>query len=270
LSEIPAGAENLSLCHQGSCEGSEKLVQIGHQQQAVSSLQHANLNARIVFVLDGSGSMMTTGLSRWLVALQTAMDVVSTAPDGTRFGVVTIGGPGERQFELTDNKKSTLELIRSFKDVLGKGRSPLYDAIARAVTMLQPPMPGDAIFLFTDGGENESKIVRSKLVRELDTERAKVLGIVFQNDLYGTREESAGKPDVRDLVERTGGQLYLVSDDTLRIDHPAKVIVRRRSLLPVWAALLYHPYVVDVQAGDKTESVKISLAHSERRLKSSR
>jgi von Willebrand factor type A domain len=246
-------------------------LMIGHDQVKIDSLKRLSRTPRIVFVLDGSGSMAGIHQRRWVVALQTAMDVVSTAPGGTQFGVVTIGGPGERGFELTTDKKSTLELIRSFEKAGGTGRTALYDGIARAVSMLQPSAPGDAIFLLTDGGDNDSKIARSQLIREVDSAHVTALGVLFEDDQYRTPEETSGGNDVRDLVERTGGELYRVSDDTLRINGVPSVIGVLRSMLPVWDALLYHPYMVEVQAQEKkTQSVRVSLVHSEMAPKSAR
>jgi Mg-chelatase subunit ChlD len=244
-------------------------IRVGHEPQAVNSLQRLNRPARIVFVLDGSGSMTGTytGGRRWPVALQTMLDLVSSAPDGTQFGIVTVGGPGERQFDLTTDKQRTAESIRSLKDSDLKGKSPLIDAIARAMNMLTPSLPGDAVFLLTDGGDNSSKAAPSQLRNEVEQAHTLISGILFQDDRYRTVEEKEGPVSLQTLVDRSGGALYKLSDDDLRIGGVATTIERLRSLQPVWDAILYHPYTVDIQSADKPQSLTIALAHGDKRLK---
>lgn len=243
-------------------------LKVGHSDVKIDSLQQVSRSPRIVFVIDGSGSMAVTHQARWKIALQTALDVVTTAPQGTQFGVVTIGGPGERQVGFTSDKASTLQLIKSFEKEEPKGRTELYDAIARAVAMFQPAAPGDAIFLLTDGGDNTSRTGWSQVMSGLEKAQVTVVGLLFDDGKYHRAEQTWGDNNVRELIERTGGELYKVDDDTIRLHGMPDVLKSVRTLLSVWYAILYRPCVVELQAGEKPESVQVSWIRSQSTPKS--
>jgi von Willebrand factor type A domain len=249
-------------------------LRIGKQVPKIELLQLVVRPARIVFVFDGSGSMVSAypqEYSRWKVALQTAADMVVSAPAGTAFGAVTFGAPGTLQLELTADKQKVLSFLSSMRDAerVGKGgHTPLYDSILQAVDILGVSQPNDALFVMTDGGENASKATRAKVLSTFEKSPLAMAGLLFVES-HRTPEEVSVQMDLQEIAANSGGMMYGVSGDLLRRFKPYEIVEEIRKALTVWDAILYHAYALQIQSdAHKREKVTLSFDSKDKALRS--
>ncbi len=94
----------------------------------------------------------------------------------------------------------------SAKSAEGRGtrRTALYDAILMALKHLDPPQPGDAIVVVTDGGENASKAQRSQVVKALRAQSGVRLFAWLLPD-WPPDLEAEGRERLIEMVNDSGG-----------------------------------------------------------------
>src|SRR5882672_10388711 len=125
---------------------------------------------RVVLLLDTSGSMrgMTSADERNF-SVDLAEDLVLAMPAASEIGL----GFFYNEFDpislpTVDHKKLRfqLEALRSHPSSF-RGRTALWDAILDSVKMFDRPHLGDAIYVITDGGDNDSKTKQKHVVQAL-------------------------------------------------------------------------------------------------------
>jgi Mg-chelatase subunit ChlD len=184
----------------------------GHEIQLVR-LSFAEGPRRIVVLLDISGSMSgERDNGRWDAARGAALEFASSASPGTRLSLITFADDVKERVGLSLDRHEMLGWLNSSQAnnrKLMRGRTALYEAILAAAKELDPPQPGDAIFVITDGEENASQVTSSQVMNIL---REKLAGIrLFSFLLPGSVPESPESPfeesrkRLREMISESGG-----------------------------------------------------------------
>ncbi len=139
---------------------------LGHDPVRIVSASLAT-GARIVIVIDSSGSMSSEGW-KWMSGIAAAEGLYLSAPPDTALALMTFAGKVENRVDFSQGvnvvagKLKQLEGKGWSKSPPGMGRTALTDAIVGALDLLGPRRLGDAIYLVSDGGENASKVKESR------------------------------------------------------------------------------------------------------------
>lgn len=169
---------------------------------------------RLVVMLDVSPSV-TGGLGDWTPVLAAARDMVASLPSHVSVaamifatGTQVVGGFDESRTAILAKMGSLETVNRQTVKAVGKGTA-LIDAVARGLSLLEPTRPGDAMFLFTDGGENASMEKEPQLQRRILESGVRVFGIIsfakiFVSLLPQPLSERE-KQQVPDVIAITGG-----------------------------------------------------------------
>jgi Mg-chelatase subunit ChlD len=221
----------------------------------VSALTGPPPTRRIVFVLDRSGSMFPDKLggagsdyNRRLLANTALNDALSSVPAVDSVAFLGFAGncPARTPFLPTDIAKTKSADILGWTPERKCGnRTPLWDNIEIALRMLNTHMPGDAIIVISDGGDNTSKISETQLQKELLLAGVPVFAIVLANPYSPTSEERAGPGNLQDLAEATGGTFA-------GIEEPAQSSqqVRQLTQSAELVSLLAHQYNLTLELPD--------------------
>ncbi len=142
---------------------------LGHDPVRIKSASLAT-GARIVIVMDTSGSMFFDDKSRWTTAVSSAEGLLMSLPPGTSLGLLTFASQIESRVQFGQGVNAVAEKLRELENTNWKKdqrplelrQTALMDAIAGAMEMLNPPRLGDAIYVVSDGGENASKVKESR------------------------------------------------------------------------------------------------------------
>ena len=145
----------------------------------------------------------------WGFAVRTAQRLLQAEPDGT-FALITFSSRVE---QTLDFRQGWLAIVRDLDALRGPGRTPPYgrtalrDALLAATDLFKSPLPGDAIFLVSDGGENASKSKDSEFMGALRVSGVRVFAVVPTLDpSIGARTPGVDRVDwVRGLVTASGG-----------------------------------------------------------------
>ena len=194
-------------------------AKLGHEPIKIVSVGLAT-GARIVIVMDTSGSMVFDDRSKWKTAIAAAEGLFSSAPPGTTFGLLTFAGQVEDRVDFRQGAKAVVEELRKLLDTDWERKTrqmrwtALTDAINEALELLGTPGLGDAIYLVSDGGENASKVKGSRgYARVLSTGLRLFafmpVGSLIQRGM--APEEFAGPETVGRLAEETGGSIVVYS-----------------------------------------------------------
>jgi VWA domain-containing protein len=124
---------------------------------------------RIAVLLDSSGSM-GAGENKWEVARTAAQEMLSMTPPQVSIALSSYGDKVDKVLEFSGDRLRALQWLAAAssrdKKII-KGRTALLDAIMIALRELQPYRTGDAIYVITDGGDNVSQVVASKVKQAL-------------------------------------------------------------------------------------------------------
>ena len=74
----------------------------------------------------------------------------------------------EAHFSGLEERNAIGQRLLALKDIRPRGRTALYSAIEKTISLLNPPQPGDAIFIVSDGGDDagdaSEKTVQDELI----------------------------------------------------------------------------------------------------------
>lgn len=169
---------------------------------------------RIVIVLDASGSMMGPEPGSWGLVPAIAAQLFRVAPSYSRFALIVFSSTiqqkvGFDQEPLALTRALAILPDKALRGVKVEGKTALLDALAAALSELNPPHPGDAIFAITDGGDNRSKIERGDLEHALVAKGVRVFVCMPLPALRArTPEEASGPQNMISLARATGGSSY--------------------------------------------------------------
>jgi len=173
------------------------------QQVKISSATVRTGQRRIVLLLDASGSV-----NRENHALDAARLVARN---------LLLKDPAELHPALvvfSDHIVDTIDFSHPASEIVlrlagleeGRGRTALLDALAYSATLLRPNMPGDAVYLISDGGENSSRTHLRDVKREFLARGIRIFAVRLPGSRYFRTEEEQGAPVLlEDLTNTTGG-----------------------------------------------------------------
>jgi hypothetical protein len=170
------------------------------------SLNRYGAPVRVLLLVDSSGSMNASEASRgWGVGLPTAGFAMDAVPLNA---LVAFGIFAERlQLSQWQDRDGAREQALSLKYQTPKGKTALYSAIDEAVSAFRSPQFGDAIYLVTDGGEDNSKMSFHLLVENLVARGIRVFVFLVVKE-YKTSVEREGANAMEDIANLTGGFLF--------------------------------------------------------------
>jgi VWA domain-containing protein len=172
---------------------------------------------RVVVVLDSSGSMFEAE-RKWKMAILLASDALAASPARFRAGFIVFNDKIRVKLPVQENTQPARDSLNALtpphrkSDKTTGGHTALWDALMAAIQMLDPPQFGDAIYVITDGGDNESKATPKELRATLVKEGIRLF-IELAAEIPGGRatpEEVAGPNELVDLVEDSGGHMLFV------------------------------------------------------------
>jgi hypothetical protein len=172
------------------------------QPVSVVSLRQDNLAPRIVLLLDISGSMAEGNGSQWGPGLFLSGFAFDAVPENSRVAVGTF--TDEAQFSGFEERNAIGQRLLAMKNIRPRGRTALYSAIGKAVSLLNPPHPGDAIFIVSDGGDDAGDVSEKTVEDELIKSGIRVF-VFFVEHLRKTEAERQGELSLPDLARVTGG-----------------------------------------------------------------
>jgi len=74
-----------------------------------------------------------------------------------------------------------------------------------STSLFHNPEPGDAVYIITDGGDNQSRSTEREVERELLSKNIRLFSFVLSGYAFPTEEELLGHSYIRHLTEVTGG-----------------------------------------------------------------
>lgn len=188
----------------------------GRPVKILSSGRREDPNGRIFVLFDTSASMAgAVDSSKWKIARVAALDFVSSAPPQARISFMTFAAAVGQRFDADGGRQPIQDWLNSAGAALPKsgGKTVLYAVIMEALGKLRPSHPGDAIYVITDGGENASEIVRSRVEHELLSAGVRLFGFLL--DDAESPEERDRERDFFDLTRRSGGYLAGLSIESV-------------------------------------------------------
>jgi|SRR5271165_1376623 len=259
-------ADNFRVALQGQ---PAKLASVAHRE---------NPQARVVVLLDVSGSMKGgQSPGKWRTALAAASDFLSSAPPQTQITFMTFDSKVERIFAATDGRGP----IRGFlsepavqRGAMLKGKTALYDVILKALNLLTPPHPGDAIYVITDGGDNSSAERRKQLSRALGESGVRLFGFLLNGSSHESEEELVGVPELDALVREAGGLVTTTSPFksgpgwVSSYDFSQDSIARERLFTRAVQAAIADFYVIGIQPGQADlKHLRVNVVNPEGKLR---
>jgi len=158
---------------------------------------------RVVILVDLSGS---TRQSSALARLLAGNLAVSAEAKNLRPALVL----------FSDRIIDTVDFSHSFEDVVRRlaklpdawGRTAMLDALKYAMTLFGQPVPGDSVYLVSDGGENSSRVLQADVERAFVANGIRVYSFgIAGAEPFQNVEEHHGQTLLADLAERTGGEV---------------------------------------------------------------
>ncbi len=206
-------------------------VKVDGKFRGIDSIHREDRPRHIVIVLDASGSMKGIGNEiPWHEAIASVKLLASS--EGRAYAALLIFNTKivEEIGFARDNSAVTKRLGDLSKDAgylshSVKGTTHLYDAMSRALQLLEKPNSADALYVVSDGGENGSKIRQSELQRALAKSGVRVfftlLHIPTEHRIHSAEEEIVG-PNSFELTQRTGGGFMYLGPAEIRFGFEAR------------------------------------------------
>jgi von Willebrand factor type A domain len=169
---------------------------------------------RIVVLFDMSGSMAGNDSSKWQIANEALSDLLTITTTDVPIALVTFSDGVHIISGFEQGRRAITEWInqKKTKDVAQK-RTALFDAMATAVHLLDPPRAGDTIYAITDGGDNASH-VSARMTREgLLASGIRLFAFVLAEPNQGPEYE--GMSSLVQLATDTGGFIFGVTSTSL-------------------------------------------------------
>jgi len=158
--------------------------------------------------------------NKWKIARAAASEFLRLAPPQQRVSLMTFAGAIGQRFEVSEGRQLMEDWLQS-KTVIQaknvKGRTALYESILDALKSLNPTRPGDAIYVITDGGENDSRETKARIERALRATGVRLFAFLVAGAAR-REEEKFGPGDLLELTRESGGFLLSTSADPFSPD----------------------------------------------------
>jgi hypothetical protein len=182
---------------------------MNHHPIEILSVTPNTTPARVIMVLDGSGSM-TKEPKIWQAYISVAQEVVDKLPPSTAMGFMLFTDQVELKGQLPTKHAAIRDQLEQLRSRNKKATTALYDTIQAAALQFNPPIPGDSIYVLSDGDDDASRATLAT-AEDLLIEKGVRL---FTFSITGTETSLSrmhwdkGRP--RDFVEATGGYSVLI------------------------------------------------------------
>jgi von Willebrand factor type A domain len=177
---------------------------MNHHPIQIVSVAPNGTPARVIMLLDGSGSM-TKEPKIWQAYISVAQEVVDQLPPSTPMGFMLFTDQVELKGQLPIKHAAIREELQQLRSRKKPGSTALYDTIQAAVLQFNPPIPGDSIYALSDGDDDAS---HATLATAQDLLLQKGVRL-FTFSIKVTESHSSkmrwDKGPSRDFVEATGG-----------------------------------------------------------------
>ncbi|MGC2732503.1 MAG: vWA domain-containing protein [Candidatus Acidiferrales bacterium] len=180
-----------------------------HRPVEILSVTPNSTPARVIIVLDGSGSM-TKEPKIWQAYLSVAQALVDQLPPSTPMGFMLFTSQVELKGQLPTKHAAILDQLEQLRSRHKGAPTALYDTIQAAALQFNPPIPGDSIYALSDGDDDASRTTLAT-VENLLVERGIRLFTfsISVAEIHPSKMRWDKKPS-RDLVEFTGGYSVII------------------------------------------------------------
>ncbi len=209
------------------------------QQVKISSATVRAGPRRIVLLLDASGSVNKEN-HKLDTARLIAGNLLLKAPAGLHPALVVFS---DHIIDTVDFSRPPSEIVLRLADLKeGRGRTALVDALMYSAKLLQPSLPGDAVYLISDGGENSSRTHLRDVKREFLAKGIRVFAFRLPENREFRAEEELSEPILKELTIATGGTIVDFDDGSSARDRD-----RLRAVLDCAYDEMAHFYEVEVE-----------------------
>ena len=196
---------------------SDLLAHVRKRPLPISSVQAESGPRRAIILLDISGSMTITGDphsgNKWKAALNLARAIVESAPARDELALMTFSTEIIDTVGLSSSHAEIAQHIEGLSNAhtvtpKHKLQTSMLDAILQAAELLNPPSNGDAIYIVSDGEDNDSQarvkqVEDTLLALRIRTYLFEVPSFYRYSDLEASAEDSM-------LLARTTGGYNLL------------------------------------------------------------
>ncbi len=184
--------------------------QNGNQVQTTNpeELSGDKLQRATVFVLDQSGSMVTSGGLE--VASDKIREMIADAPDNARFGLVTFGSDAVVAQEMTDDSQKISDALDQIEpDTLAM--TAIWDGVVAGVDQLNSlPDHDHNLVLVTDGTDDSSSSTAARAKGDVAGSGENTGATVFAMGI--TADNQLDQSGLEDLVTAGGGRLFITDE----------------------------------------------------------
>ena len=185
---------------------------------AQAQIQHVEIaSPRIAILLDASASV-TTLQRNWTIARAVA-EHLTYRGRSSRISLIVFAGRIQTILDFSRTPEEILSYLDSLKDsgkVLAAGadrRTALLDTLNHACTLFGSPLPGDSLFVITDGGDTRSSVKQFDVERALVSHGIRFFGLTLPAGTFVTDEERSGRSMLERFAEVSGGRTIEIADD---------------------------------------------------------
>jgi Mg-chelatase subunit ChlD len=175
------------------------------QQVRIPSATVRTGQRRVVLLLDASGSVNKE--NHMLDAARLiAGNLLLKAPAELHLALVVFSDHIVDTIDFTHPPSEIVLRLAGLEE--GRGRTAILDALAYSATLLGPNLPGDAVYLISDGADNASHVRLRDVKAEFLARGIRIFAARLPGSRYfPTEEERAGPVLLEDLTNTTGGAI---------------------------------------------------------------
>jgi hypothetical protein len=188
-----------------------KALHRGQALNIVSASFRQDPSTRTIVLLDTSttmGGFGAQGINKWRIAWSAASEFISTAPPQASVSLFTFSEAIGHMFKNSDGRQAMKDWLNS-REAMGttflKGTKALYRTLPDVLKEMTPPLPGDAIYLVTDGREFTDGATVARAAGELQSRGVRLFGFVLDDVTQAMPRAGLGAGEVSDLIQDSGG-----------------------------------------------------------------
>ena len=169
---------------------------------------------QIILLLDLSGSMLTGADPAWKVPLEVGRDLLGNMPPDVDIGLAVFSGHMIPLARPTRDRQSLLAQLQALRvgprlleQKMSSGTA-LWDSLIETAGLLQPPQPGDVIYVVTDGADNLSRADSAAAAQALASRGIRLFCFGIINGEWmklRNSEQVTGATELTRVMEATGG-----------------------------------------------------------------
>jgi von Willebrand factor type A domain len=141
---IPVGVSNIENNIVTGLTPANFQATVGHQPIEILSVNPNGTPARVIMILDGSGSM-TKEPKIWQAYISVAQEVVDQLPHSTPMGFMLFTSQVELKGQVPTKQAAIRDQLEQLRSRHQGAPTALHDTIQAAALQFNPPMPGDSI-----------------------------------------------------------------------------------------------------------------------------